>query len=52
MSEKKSGDFDVDRKDTDSGMMQMTGGFSVLRLIGEMGFDGRLLHRGGVGEDE
>ena len=27
MSEKKSGDFDVDRKDADSGMMQMTGGF-------------------------
>ena len=35
--EKKSGGFDVDMKDAGSGMMQMLGGFSVLRLTGMMG---------------
>ena len=35
--EKKSGGFDIDMKDAGGGMMQMLGGFSVLRLTGMMG---------------
>ena len=36
-SEKKSGGFDVDLSSADSGLMQMMGGFTVLRLTGMMG---------------
>ena len=35
--EKKSGGFEVNLKDADSGLMQMMGGFSVLRLSSMMG---------------
>ena len=35
--DKKSGGFDIDMKDAGGGMMQMLGGFSVLRLTGMMG---------------
>ena len=35
--EKKSGGFDIDMKDAGGGIMQMLGGFSVLRLTGMMG---------------
>jgi len=35
--EKKSGGFDVDLKGADSGLMQMMGGFTVLRLSSMMG---------------
>ena len=35
--EKKSGGFEVDLKSGDSGLMQMMGGFSVLRLTSMMG---------------
>ena len=35
--EKKSGGFEVNLKDADSGLMQMMGGFSVLRLTSMMG---------------
>ncbi len=35
--DKKSGGFDVDLKSGDSGLMQMMGGFSVLRLTSMMG---------------
>ena len=35
--EKKSGGFDIDMKDAGGGMMQMLGGFSVLRLTGMVG---------------
>ena len=35
--QKKSGGFEVNLKDGSSGMMQMLGGFSVLRLTGMMG---------------
>ena len=35
--EKKSGGFDVDLKDASGGLMQMMGGFSVLRLSSMMG---------------
>ena len=35
--EKKSGGFDVDLKSADSGLMQMMGGFTVLRLTSMMG---------------
>ena len=35
--EKKSGGFEVDLKSGDSGLMQMMGGFSVLRLSSMMG---------------
>lgn len=36
LSEKKSGGFDVDLK-ADGGLMQMMGGFTVLRLTSMMG---------------
>ena len=35
--EKKSGGFDVDMKDAGGGLMQMLGGFSVLRMTSMMG---------------
>ena len=35
--EKKSGGFEINLKDADSGLMQMMGGFSVLRLTSMMG---------------
>ncbi len=35
--EKKSGGFDVDLSSTDSGLMQMMGGFTVLRMTSMMG---------------
>ncbi len=35
--DKKSGGFEVDLKNGDSGLMQMMGGFSVLRLTSMMG---------------
>ena len=35
--EKKSGGFEVDLKSGDSGLMQMMGGFTILRLTSMMG---------------
>ncbi len=49
----KAGGFDVDLKGAGTGgIVQMLGGFSILRLSSMMGNDEHFLHQGGASQKE